>query len=714
MQPIIRSSYCLLVLIFYVNIAFSQQPTDSITLPASGKYYKSHFYQALWGRHYRKVWHTPITVKKVDLDTLMGGLTPYEAGGSRQTKSLKLRDKNNREYVLRSVDKTFGGALPSNIRGTLIETMADDQVTISNPYGALIVAPLAEAVGILHTNPELVYVPKQPALKEFNDEAGDVLYMLEQRPDEDWETATNFANAKKIIGTDKMLEKEESVDEKLFVRSRLFDMFINDWGRHEDQWRWAETKNGDSIIYKPIPRDRDNAFTKFDGFAIGLFKPDHLQSFKKNLDNVPNFNFTARRLDRKFAANLGLEEWLAIATDMQVRLTDTVIINAVHALPKGVLPLLETEYVEKLESRRDKLTKWATTYYNFIENDGKKWKKGPKLILFYNKEDRIHAGLRYTFLKTRWFDEELQRHSFAVKYSFDQKGFSFSYDGTLFKLFGDWNFNLAAVYDQIRWLNFFGIGNESKLTTLDRDYFRFRHKELYIESSIEKVINNRQRIKIAPFIQHYIPITDTERYVSKTIPYDNAANFESKYFTGISAEYVYQRLNDSSLPTKGFGIKLRSTLTQPITDKTKSAFERWEMEANGFLPFTKTLGYAVKVGAATLTGDTPEFYQFNTVGGTRTIRGYQRERFHGTTTFYNQNELRWIKDVRSYLYNGKLGIYALYDIGRVFEKDETSGVWHAGYGGGVVISPFYKVTVFISYAKSVEDKNLHIAFVKNF
>lgn len=826
------------------------QQGATITIPASQHYHKGKLYRFFWGNHYRTVWHTPVKVRIVGLDTLKGGLVPYEVGGSRQTKSLRLRDKQGREYVLRSVDKTFGGALPENIRGTFVEDMANDQVTISNPYGALVVAPLAKAAGILHASPELVYLPKQPALGEFNEQAGDVLYMLEQRPDENWETAANFANSKKIVGTDKLLEKlrkdnDNFVDESLFVRSRLFDMLIGDWGRHEDQWRWAETENGKQTIYKPVPRDRDNAFTKFDGLVVNNFRPDHLQYFKNYLEDVDEFGFTARGLDRRLTSRLTLDEWKAIAADMQQRLTDDVIAKSVKALPAEVLPLLEQEYNGKLKARRDHLSEWAEKYYRFINENGvdivgsekkerfeisrvndtdvqvavykitkegdtkkeplfkrtfheketeevrlfglgdddeylvngvtaqgmkiviigtdgkekivnnnvsgrnivvhddrnhevsgntgrmklkfhdsaryqyvykyfKYDKSGLTPILFYNQFDRIHAGLAFTIKRQKWNKDPFwKKHVLAARYSIDQAGFSFSYNGTYTELLGKWNVNMYAVYDMVRWLNFYGLGNESKLTTLDRDYFRFRSRELYIEPSLERRLGSKQRLKIAPFFERYMPIIDTERYVSKT-PIYHVQGQEDKNFTGLKVEYVWQSLNDSSLPTKGFGIRLSSSYTHPLTDKTRDGFVRLGADMHAYLPLTKAFGIAIKGGAATLTGGEPEFYQYNTVGGTRTIRGFQRERFHGTTTVYNQNELRWITNINSYLFKGKIGLFGLYDIGRVFEKNEHSDTWHYGYGGGILISPFNVATLIVSYAKSAEDKNLHITFTKNF
>ncbi|RYG31099.1 MAG: hypothetical protein EOO01_35825, partial [Chitinophagaceae bacterium] len=112
-----------------------------------------------WGKHYREEWATPVSFKKILLDTLEGGVFPYAQGGGRQTKSLRLRDRHDREYVLRSLQKSFTRALPEDLRGTFIETVMNDQVSLAHPYSALVVAPLAEAAGIFHTKPRLYFVP---------------------------------------------------------------------------------------------------------------------------------------------------------------------------------------------------------------------------------------------------------------------------------------------------------------------------------------------------------------------------------------------------------------------------------------------------------------------------------------------------------------------------------------------------------------------------
>ncbi|HUP13607.1 MAG TPA: hypothetical protein VM187_15395, partial [Niastella sp.] len=139
------------------NIHAQQRDSATKTVVAGPQYERSSVHNFLWGKHYRKEWSTPVVIKSFLLDTAKGGLTAYEEGGSRQTTSLKLHDSQKREYVLRSIDKSFTGALPELYRNTFIESIINDQVSIAHPFAAVVVAPLAEKAGIYHTWPQNVF-----------------------------------------------------------------------------------------------------------------------------------------------------------------------------------------------------------------------------------------------------------------------------------------------------------------------------------------------------------------------------------------------------------------------------------------------------------------------------------------------------------------------------------------------------------------------------
>src|SRR6185503_17655035 len=228
--------------------------------------------------------------------------------------------KKGKEYVLRSIDKDFRNGLPEMYYKTFLGHIAKDQSSIGYPFAAITITPMIEATGIYHTTPQVVFVPQQKRLGEYNEKFGNQLYLFEERPDENQESADNFGNSKNVIGTDKLFEKiyednDDHVDQKAFAKARLFDMFIGDWGRHADQWRWAKFEDGDRNIYRPIPRDRDQAYTRFDGFypwvATNLFGGVQLESFDEHLHNEKRFNMPGRPLDRQFTNELTKDEWVA-------------------------------------------------------------------------------------------------------------------------------------------------------------------------------------------------------------------------------------------------------------------------------------------------------------------------------------------------------------------------------------------------------------------
>jgi hemolysin activation/secretion protein len=98
------------------------------------------------------------------------------------------------------------------------------------------------------------------------------------------------------------------------------------------------------------------------------------------------------------------------------------------------------------------------------------------------------------------------------------------------------------------------------------------------------------------------------------------------------------------------------------------------------------------------------------MGGSRELRGYRKNRFWGKSFFYSSNELQYIFNVRSQVFNGKAGIVSFYDLGRIWQPGENSNRWHDGYGGGIIISPFNKIMVSVTYGISTENKLVHLKF----
>ena len=115
----------------------------------------------------------------------------------------------------------------------------------------------------------------------------------------------------------------------------------------------------------------------------------------------------------------------------------------------------------------------------------------------------------------------------------------------------------------------------------------------------------------------------------------------------------------------------------------------------------------MRAGGETVVGE-PEFYQLPTLSGKDNLRGFRRQRYYGETSFYNNNELRLMLNTRNGWFNGKVGVLAFVDQGRVWQPGEKSDQWHLGYGGGIFVAPFNKILLNASYGISEEDKVLHL------
>lgn len=353
---------------------------DSVTVIATKRFKTNPLKNAFQGKNYRKAWKTPIKVPVKFLDELKGGITPLEMGGGFQTLSMDLEGKKDIIYTLRSVNKNPDELIPDFARKLNIGNIVMDGMSAQHPYGALVVAPLADAVGILHTHPQLVYIPPHAALDTFNSRYGGKLFLLEYEPEGSgvW---VDRPNVEKIIDTEdvqKMLLKypDSKIDERALVRARLFDLMIGDWDRHAKQWGWVVTKEGDApYTYIPLPTDRDNAFYNPNGVILWLitrpFYQPLLRPFRKKIDHLPGM---VKPFDQYFLLDVPESVFVEVAKELQVDFTDEEIENAFNAWPAAFNRLDKKKMVKYMKARRADLPKYAKEFKQIL------MERGPLLV----------------------------------------------------------------------------------------------------------------------------------------------------------------------------------------------------------------------------------------------------------------------------------------------------------------------------------------------
>ncbi|PSL48697.1 calcineurin-like phosphoesterase family protein [Chitinophaga niastensis] len=328
----------------------------------------NNFHRFLLGENYRKVWNAPLNFPVMNLKTAKGGLTVLQRGGGKQTHSLRLEDSTGTEYAMRTLKKFPTAALPELLRETVAREVVQDQISAANPYAPLAVSVLAEAAGVPHTNPTFVYLPTDTALGIYASDFGNEVYLFEEREPVTGKNDKTY-NTPKVLG--KIWgDNDVHVDQKSVLRARILDMYIMDFDRHDDQWRWYKEKHKGEEYYYPVPRDRDQAFFINEGLLPRMMSRPWLipgvQGFRDYIPDINGFNFSSRFFDRSFMNELDEKDWKKQTDKFLKKMTDSVIQAAVNAFPDTIKSLVGPVMLHRLSVRRNTLEANVMKYYRFL------------------------------------------------------------------------------------------------------------------------------------------------------------------------------------------------------------------------------------------------------------------------------------------------------------------------------------------------------------
>lgn len=401
---------------------FERNLPKEVTRPISTQYIHGKGYYKFLGKNYRNTWAIPATFETIDLSTAKGGLRIVKQGGGMQTRSLRLESEDEKEYVLRSVNKYPENALSPALRETIAKQVVEDQISSSHPYAALAVARLAEEVGVVHTNPKIVHLPDDPILGIYREKYADKLYLFEER-EIAWEgVAKDF----KFFSTGKMLSKihgdnDHEVLQHKVLKARIFDLWIGDWDRHDDQWRWIGEKKVKGWKFSPMPRDRDQAFFVNEGLIpkIGSRKwlVPKFQGFDyKAPRTIPGFMFNGRYFDRSFMNELDREDWEESLDDVMAKISVEGVKSAFQDWPDSVVAVDGGEIQGKLLQRKTWLKSGMLEYYQFLakEVDVIGTDKNELFKVDYLPDGRVEVYLR-KIDKSGNLEQELYRRIFLPK-----------------------------------------------------------------------------------------------------------------------------------------------------------------------------------------------------------------------------------------------------------------------------------------------------------
>jgi hypothetical protein len=350
-------------------LADEQRSSETVVVVPGARYGANWLHRLLFGGQWRDEWTTPVRVETLDLGSFDGGLQPERRGGGQQTKSLRLKSANGNAWTFRSVDKDPARALDPELRESKVAELFRDLTSTAHPVAALVVASLLEEVDVLHSAPQLFVMPDDARLGEFRDFAG-MLGLLEQRP------RVGYAGANKVLATLDLFARlegrsDERVDARAYLRARLIDILVGDWDRHVSQWRWLRFDEDGKRVWRPMPFDRDQALSRFDGIfpSVAEYYTKQLASFHEGYPAIDKLTYSGRYIDRRFLVLLERAEWQAVAADVVRRLTDGTIADAVRRLPPELYARSGAQIEAALRARRDALRIESDSFYELLARD---------------------------------------------------------------------------------------------------------------------------------------------------------------------------------------------------------------------------------------------------------------------------------------------------------------------------------------------------------
>ena len=334
------------------------------TIVAGKEFDRGGNWRFWFGNGYRKAWTTPVALPVLDLKTEAGGLTPLRQIGGFQTEGLAMKGADGHGYTFRKLEKHPERVLPKEWQESELRAVAIDQTSAAHPAATAIVGSLAQSVGIPFYGSRLAVMPDDPALGEFREGFGGTVGTFDEY------LGPGTRGISEVISTFDLWKKwkedgsKNRVDARAFLKARLFDLVVGNWDRHQAQWRWARI--GSEPVWVPLPEDADQAFTRYEGKAMGAVRRV-VPRFMRYSGEYP------KRMEGLTANNYDVTRWLLtrvewpvyeeVARELATQMTDAVIDEAMHRMPPEWYAIDGAQMTEDLRQRRDGIVAYARKFY---------------------------------------------------------------------------------------------------------------------------------------------------------------------------------------------------------------------------------------------------------------------------------------------------------------------------------------------------------------
>ncbi|MFI5133232.1 MAG: BamA/TamA family outer membrane protein [Chitinophagales bacterium] len=338
----------------------------------------------------------------------------------------------------------------------------------------------------------------------------------------------------------------------------------------------------------------------------------------------------------------------------------------------------------------------------------------PALAISYNPDDGVFLGESVRFTRQGFRKSPYaQVHQFSVTHSLATQAYSFKYFGEFVDAIGKTDILLNAhIKAPNNTTNFFSFGNESvydKTQSLKIKYYRARYQTGEFSILLKHKIGSAVSFIWGPLYQYsrFDSADNKNRYIlmAPANGLDPATFYKNKSWGGGQLTLSIDDRDNKLMPARGINWQTTLRVLNGI-DQFSNNLTQLNSDLALYTSFSKNAGFvlATRFGAGMNFNNNFEFFQAQTLGSIENLRGYRKNRFAGKSMAYNNTEMRIrIAEFKTYLFPGSIGLLFFNDIGRVWVKNDTSSVWHDGYGAGLWFSPLHRLAITASFTTSKEN-----------
>jgi Omp85 superfamily domain len=267
-----------------------------------------------------------------------------------------------------------------------------------------------------------------------------------------------------------------------------------------------------------------------------------------------------------------------------------------------------------------------------------------------------------------------------------QRRYRFVYSLLMPKLTDGLSLELQAHASELEVTNFYGFGNNSPRDEAKEgeDFYRVASREFLIHPMIYRELSQQSFLGFGLSYKHFRVRHKENRFYDQ-FALDSLGDNRSQLGVGATLhidtrDYGNASHNGVFLDIDGW------TYVDPAG--TERPFRRIAGEGRWYFGDTlfTDIMLAMRAGGEKIFGTYP-FYESAFLGGDRSLRGFQAQRFAGDASVFGNVELRVALIRARLIVPTELGVFVLGDAGRVWLDGTSEGRWHSDAGGGVWLAP---------------------------